>query len=358
MENNVMEQTQETKKTLFSVEQNGFTSYYDMGVMSFEELRKHFMESEHPFMGLGGKELSEADFAQMEQSDMASLSVTADIDNDVIQIYEINGISEEERTDENTRTWEMELSEYISPIKQAEINTLSDPDKGISGKSELDGHKVIQGRWIETTNFPWIEPPTSAGDNRVWLAEINEDYSLYIEETSKGTTLTVYEDRPYDAEPIKKDINIFPTWEDAVKGAEDYAKEDIDINRAWYTKVPLGEHSLYIEETSKGYELSVYEDGTTKKYTNIFPTWKDAAKGGKDYVKAYMGTYMDIETDTLPNPMNSISGKDITEKQDAMGQAEEIMCIFQGKGQEQHHKEDVRIYGKLHKSVRLGTGWI
>lgn len=119
MENNVMEQTQETKKTLFSVEQNGFTSYYDMGVMSFEELRQHFMESEHPFKGLGGKEVSESDFAWLEQSDEVFLSVTADIDNDMIRVYEINGIPEEERTGENTRIWKMELSEYVSEKQNA-----------------------------------------------------------------------------------------------------------------------------------------------------------------------------------------------------------------------------------------------
>lgn len=119
MENNVMEQTQETKKTLFSVEQNGFISYYDMGVMSLEELRQHFMESEHPFKGLGGKELSESDFAWLEQSDKVSLSVTADIDNDTVRVYEINGIPEEKRTGENTRTWKMELSEYVSEKQDA-----------------------------------------------------------------------------------------------------------------------------------------------------------------------------------------------------------------------------------------------
>ena len=192
MENNVMEQTQETKKTLFSVEQNGFTSYYDMGVMSFEELRQHFMESEHPFMGLGGKELSEADFAQLEQSDKVSLSVTADIDNDVIQIYEINGITEEERTRENTRIWEMELSEYVSEKQIIETNIGSIPIE--------DYREIVAGQH----GFDSYESMYKAGyrlGNNLDKAPDNFFKSENVEETLNQTTenQTLQNDKlPYD----------------------------------------------------------------------------------------------------------------------------------------------------------------
>ncbi len=124
-------QEQEEKRTLFSVEQDGFTSNYDMGVMSFEELRQRFKECEHPFADMGGEWLSDVDFAYLEQSDKVSLSVTVDINNGTVHVYETNGIPEELRTDENTSIWDMELSEYqkdehASPAKQAEeiINSL------------------------------------------------------------------------------------------------------------------------------------------------------------------------------------------------------------------------------------------
>lgn len=118
MKNNEMKQTRETEKTLLSVKRNGFNNYYDIGEISLEELRKHFMKNKYPFEG--ASELSEAEFAWMEQSDKVSLSVTVDVDNDMVKIYETNGIPEEERTDRNTYIKGMGLPEFISPIKQAE----------------------------------------------------------------------------------------------------------------------------------------------------------------------------------------------------------------------------------------------
>ncbi len=91
---------------LLTVIQSGFVKHYDMGEQSMDDIFRQLKHTTHPFVEMKGEVIEDdGRFAELEQSGKVSVSITADIDNDSLKVYEINGVPEEERTERNTGIW-------------------------------------------------------------------------------------------------------------------------------------------------------------------------------------------------------------------------------------------------------------
>lgn len=123
---------QSGKDVLFTYKTNGFTAYYSMGDITLEELEKIYEQAEHPYKDMPGGQWigSDAEFAELEQSNQVRCSVTADVDNNEWTVYEINGIPEMERTDSNVsiRTVELNTKLHQSPGEIADVDNAAKLD--------------------------------------------------------------------------------------------------------------------------------------------------------------------------------------------------------------------------------------
>ena len=124
-----------SENILFSVIQHGFESHFRMEEQSLDALMQQFKSKEHPFAEMEGEEIDAVTFAGLSQSDEITLSVTADIDNDRLEVYEINGVPEGERTDDNSNIWERGLKEYIKGLEE-EADSVQDKDSIIQATEE------------------------------------------------------------------------------------------------------------------------------------------------------------------------------------------------------------------------------
>ena len=87
---------------LFSIEQYSVIRYYKTAETA-DTLIKTAKNSERPFIDLDkmGIRISEAEFAEIEQSDRVNYSAEFDFNNRNVQVTEINGIAEPDRNSEN-----------------------------------------------------------------------------------------------------------------------------------------------------------------------------------------------------------------------------------------------------------------
>lgn len=91
------------------------TKYINMGDMSMDDIFRQLKKSALPFVEIKGDVIYDGGrFAALEQSGGVSVSVTADIDNDKLTVYEINGVPEDDRTKDNTHIWTREkMSNFL-----------------------------------------------------------------------------------------------------------------------------------------------------------------------------------------------------------------------------------------------------
>lgn len=95
-------------RAVFSVEQNGETRYFEAKSTNIDDILDA-AKTDHPMIAaeIIGKRISEAEYAEIEQSDKLSASVSVNVNLGIAQVYEINngkgGIREENRTDQNVR---------------------------------------------------------------------------------------------------------------------------------------------------------------------------------------------------------------------------------------------------------------
>ncbi len=96
------------RTTIFSIEQNGETRYYEANRTDIDAVIDA-AKADHPMIAAEniGKRISEARYAEIEQSDKLSASVSVNVNLGFAQVYEINhgkgGIREEDRTEQNVR---------------------------------------------------------------------------------------------------------------------------------------------------------------------------------------------------------------------------------------------------------------
>lgn len=102
---------------VFSLEQNGEVQYFKTTETS-ENLLETAKSSEHAFIDLAkmGTRISEAEFAESEQSDRVTFSADFDLDSRNAKITEINGIADADRNSENTTIQEIRLDAEESTI--------------------------------------------------------------------------------------------------------------------------------------------------------------------------------------------------------------------------------------------------
>ena len=95
-------------RAVFSVEQNGEIRYFEAKSTDIDDILDA-AKTDHPMIAaeIIGKRISEAEYAEIEQSDKLSASVSVNVNLGFAQVYEINngkgGIREENRTDQNVR---------------------------------------------------------------------------------------------------------------------------------------------------------------------------------------------------------------------------------------------------------------
>lgn len=113
------------ESVLFSVIQCGFENHFRMEEQSLDALMRQFKSKQHPFTDMEGEMIGAVTFAGLVQSNEISLSVTADIDNDELKVYEINGVPEGGRTDDNSNIWYCGLTEYVNGLETHEEKDLT-----------------------------------------------------------------------------------------------------------------------------------------------------------------------------------------------------------------------------------------
>lgn len=128
------------KQALFSIEQYGEIGFYKTD-KSVEELLKAANE-EKPFLKLMkmGQEISDPDYAEIQQSKAFTYSVKIDLDNNKAEIYEVNqgkgGISEGYRNSSNVKFTDVSISDY-GRKQQPEPKAEQNPESN-SNSNELE----------------------------------------------------------------------------------------------------------------------------------------------------------------------------------------------------------------------------
>lgn len=145
----------EAKDVLFCYKANGFEAYYNMGDIELEDLRHLYWQIKQPFVNMPGKKLTEAEHAEMEQSNQVRMSVTADVDNNEWTVYEINGIPEDERTDFNTEI-KTSILDYDKDMLYANLTNQEAAALRMALKHEMkqpgSGEQHLEA-WIEKLQF-------------------------------------------------------------------------------------------------------------------------------------------------------------------------------------------------------------
>lgn len=129
---------------LLTIIQGGMTKYLDMGDVSMDDIFRQLKKAALPFIEIKGDVISdEGRFAELEQSGRVSVSVTADIDNDSLTVYETNGVPEEERTKDNTCIWSRgKMSNFLKDrVREPKTdNSQHSPFCGV-GRSHVSEHE-------------------------------------------------------------------------------------------------------------------------------------------------------------------------------------------------------------------------
>ena len=118
---------------LFSIEQNGEQRFYKSEIVTANELLQVAANSETPYADMMkmGQQISEPEFAEIQQSDKFKFSVEVNFDEQNVHLYAVNngkgGIAEPDRNKENTIIQTMPISQFIK--KHEHENTEKQPLK-------------------------------------------------------------------------------------------------------------------------------------------------------------------------------------------------------------------------------------
>ena len=117
---------------LFSIEQNGEQKFYKSETVTANELLQTAANSETPYADMMkmGQQISEPEFAEIQQSDKFKFSVEVNFDEQNVHLYAVNngkgGIAEPDRNKENTIIQTMPISQFIK--KQVHENPEKQPE--------------------------------------------------------------------------------------------------------------------------------------------------------------------------------------------------------------------------------------
>ena len=159
---------------VFSLEQNGEVQYFKTSETA-ENLLETAKNNEHAFIDLAkmGTRISEAEFAEIEQSDRVTFSADFDLDNRNTKITEINGIADSDRNSENISVQEIRLDSVESTIHFGLLGN------GITvyDTAELDD---------ETHDYPRVAHISEEGNIRLYRDDISPEDMERISEQAQG----------------------------------------------------------------------------------------------------------------------------------------------------------------------------
>lgn len=116
MEVNESNSIDDEKYDLISVKIYDGVSYFKDDVKDLSDILEKFNNTKTPFVDMGNR-ITEAVYAQLEQSDKVMKSVEFDVNDKIISVYEINCISENERTEKNTSMAFIDM-ETMEPVRR------------------------------------------------------------------------------------------------------------------------------------------------------------------------------------------------------------------------------------------------
>ena len=88
--------------------------YFKFDNIEPEEIKDQLRHTDRPMVDLTGEVLTLPEFAQLEQSSKVSLSLTVNMDERTVTVYETNNISEDLRTDDNTSIETLPMDEFLN----------------------------------------------------------------------------------------------------------------------------------------------------------------------------------------------------------------------------------------------------
>lgn len=111
--------------------------YFKFEDIGLEEIKEQLRHTDKPMVDLTGEHLILPVFAGLEQSDEVSLSLTVNMDDRTIKVYETNNIPEDLRTDDNTPIETFPMDEYLNGKKVPETNRSSVLERLHQNQSKL-----------------------------------------------------------------------------------------------------------------------------------------------------------------------------------------------------------------------------
>ena len=162
-------------QALFSVEINGEHSFYKVENKTADDILS-IATSDEPYLRLNdiGNKISEAEYAEIQQSAAFTYSVDVNLDNKSAVVYSINdnmgGIAEGDRTDENTSVTTIRLADYKSSDHIQEATSESD----LSDNDILSSGPIVDGVDVYSALAAEIDRGTGFVNGKLRVQEFYE----------------------------------------------------------------------------------------------------------------------------------------------------------------------------------------
>lgn len=107
------------KITLLEIRQYDTEYYYKLENAGIREIREQLRQADRPMVDLpvyaraNGEQINQVAHATMEQGDKVTSSITIDLDNNELTLYEINKIPEDDRSSSNTSIKKYPITELV-----------------------------------------------------------------------------------------------------------------------------------------------------------------------------------------------------------------------------------------------------
>ena len=274
-------------QALFSVEINGEHSFYKVENKTADDILS-IATSDEPYLRLNdiGNKISEAEYAEIQQSAAFTYSVDVNLDNKSAVVYSINdnmgGIAEGDRTDENTSVTTIRLADYKSSDHIQEATSESD----LSDNDILSSGPIVDGVDVYSALAAEIDRGTGFVNGKFRVQE------FYEKSRSVPNHPTVNE----LADCLKKEYGIGGHSGDGNISMVDYDRKGMTFSfqngekfrHTWFNVASLVEYRLreniYLSpeqqeqwqkiksERSKSAEIIFLKQGSPQIYTHLLST--------------------------------------------------------------------------------------
>lgn len=264
---------------LFRIEQNGEVRYYKTDSMA-NDLLKTARSSQHAFIDLSemGSRISEAEYAEIEQSDRVKYSAEFDLDRQTADLTAINkgkgGIAEGDRKDSDIVTYHHRLKAPEKAVTHEQVQTVTEEksiihDTADKTENDISGLIDIEKLTVNGDTVYWEYFNEDGNDGRGQLVEltftaddisealiaveaageVSEGYRAYlfvnyIEEHS-SQTMTDYGSEDFEA---AKEHFISGEYDFTVSGADSSRKITEFLTNAFPQRVEERRESPVIED--------------------------------------------------------------------------------------------------------------